>query len=170
MKKKQIIKGYKASYDGVCRGKKYTVGETYTLFRRPRLCKCGFHYCLKPNQVFEYYPYDTTNFVLFEVEALGMNVAIDNKSVTNKIRIVREVPRTEYKNLFNGVNYTFDDLGRLVKRVFNDGECVLIQYDDQNRKIRMERSESGYWKTWEYNGDSKEHGISKDSYGLNREF
>ena len=95
--------GFKATYDFMCRDHKFEIGQTYELPGTPILCKYGFHYCVNSKDVLEHYPI-RHNFRLLEIEDLGECIHSDDKSVTNKIRIVREIPKEEYYSLFNVVN------------------------------------------------------------------
>jgi hypothetical protein len=103
--------GFKATHDFVCIDHKFEIGQTYELKGKPIPCHYGFHYCVNPKDVLEYYPIQH-NFRLLEIEDLGDSITDDNKSVTNKIRIVREIPKEEYYQLFgivkvqNGKGYT----------------------------------------------------------------
>jgi hypothetical protein len=86
-----MIKGYKIfNPDLTCRNFQYKVGETYELNSDPILCNKGFHFCKELKDVYNYYRFDYSNPVC-EIEALGTVIddLNDNKSVTNKIKIVR---------------------------------------------------------------------------------
>jgi hypothetical protein len=102
-----MIKGYKASYNGKCLDQLYEVGQTYTLKNKPRLCNYGFHFCKKADDVLKYYNIIDSNFVLFEVEAIGDVENEFDKSCTNKIKIVRIVPKEEYNEIFKDNKFEF---------------------------------------------------------------
>ena len=178
---KKIKKGYKASNNGVCLDMTYEVGHTYRKHSKPILCEFGFHYCKKIDDVFEYYPYQKGVTKIFEIEDLGETLTEDDKSVTNKIRIVREIPFEEYENLFK--YYTFDENRNQIRRDYPDGawetleydangskiryedsngELETYEYDTKGNKIRYENSEGG-WVTWKY--DSTGHKIRMDNSG-----
>jgi hypothetical protein len=85
------IKGYKATdKDGKCRDQQFKVGETYAIDGDLRMCSNGFHFCEKMLDVYEYYPKNTETRV-FEIEASGKIEKESTKSVTSKIKIVREL-------------------------------------------------------------------------------
>jgi hypothetical protein len=109
-KEKVMIKGYKASYDQYCRGYFFEVGKTYELKHYPILCNYGYHFCQKPHDVFHHYT-PAESLVLFEINAIGDVVHdYDNsKSCTNKIEIVRIVPKEEYNSLFDSEYAKFDE-------------------------------------------------------------
>ena len=95
------MKGYKVfKPDWTCMGFKYTVGETFEEKIKPSVCNRGFHFCEKAVDCFNYYDFNPENKVA-EVLALGEVVTEGNKSCTNKIQIVREIPWTEVLEIVN---------------------------------------------------------------------
>lgn len=92
------MKAYKAfNPDMTCRGFQYEIGQTYEIKEEPIMCARGFHACLNLETVFRYYsPYKKP--ILCEVEVLGDVIHgrfFDDKVVTNKIKIVRELTEDE---------------------------------------------------------------------------
>lgn len=92
------MKAYKAfNPDMTCRGFQYEIGKTYEIQGEPIMCARGFHACLNLETVFRYYsPYKKP--ILCEVEVLGDVIHgrfFDDKVVTNKIKIVRELTEDE---------------------------------------------------------------------------
>ena len=92
------MKAYKAfNPDMTCRGFQYEIGKTYEIKEEPIMCARGFHACLNLETVFRYYsPYKKP--ILCEVEVLGDVIHgrfFDDKVVTNKIKIVRELTEDE---------------------------------------------------------------------------
>jgi hypothetical protein len=111
------MKGYKASYNGKCMNQHYKVGKTYRLWqfwRNPKICEYGFHFCQKPDDVLKYYSILCNDFTLFEIEALGKIATRDDKSCTNKIKIVRIIPKEEYDDIFQNNKFRFDEYGNLI--------------------------------------------------------
>lgn len=95
------VKGYKVfNSDWTCRGFKYAVGETFEEEVKPSVCHRGFHFCEKAADCFNHYHFDPANKVA-EVLALGDIVTEGDKSCTNKIQIVREIPWTELLKIVN---------------------------------------------------------------------
>ena len=102
------MKGYKGfKPDWTCRGFQYKVGETYELEGELSLCENGFHFCKTLAEVFNFYDDDC---VYAEIEALGDIIEGEDKCVTNKIKILRQVPQEEVLNL---VNYGYGNTGRM---------------------------------------------------------
>ena len=97
----KTVKGYKVfNPDWTCRGFKYTVGETFEEEVKPSICNSGFHFCEKAIDCFNYYAFNPENKVA-EVLALGDIVTKGDKSCTNKIQIVREIPWAELLEIVN---------------------------------------------------------------------
>ena len=95
------IKGYKVfNSDWTCRGFQYKVGETYIHNGNIKMCVSGFHFCQKASDCFSYYQFDSNNKVA-EIEAIGLVETSGNKSVTDKIVIVREIPWQELLTIVN---------------------------------------------------------------------
>ena len=95
------VKGYKVfNPDWTCRGFKYTVGETFEEEVKLSVCNRGFHFCEKAADCFNYYSFNPENKVA-EVLALGDIETKGDKSCTNKIQIVREIPWVELLEIVN---------------------------------------------------------------------
>lgn len=89
--------GYKAFDTGyTCRDFQYEIGKTYTLEngKELKICGNGFHFCRKLKDVFKYYPLEISP-VFAVVEALGKVIDDDDKSVTDKIKIVKKLTLEE---------------------------------------------------------------------------
>lgn len=85
------IKGYKVfNPNWTCRGFQYEVGKEFEHIGKIELCQDGFHFCRKLADCFNYYAFDPDNKVA-EIEATGLVKTKNNKSVTNKIKIIREL-------------------------------------------------------------------------------
>jgi hypothetical protein len=86
-----------------CRGFQYKEGETYEFEGEPKLCECGFHACLNPLDVFNYYPVFDTGCVYHEVilESVSKERQRDTKVVGKKITIGRELTKEEMIEIFN---------------------------------------------------------------------
>lgn len=88
------MKGYKGmNKDMTCRGMHFEVGKTYKITGKLELCKNGLHFCKNLNDVFLYYTQDKSRF--FEVEAKGLVISSNEKSVTDELSIIRELSDIE---------------------------------------------------------------------------
>lgn len=125
------IKGYKAfNADLTCLGFQYKIGETYEK-ADCKLCSCGFHFCTNIADCFKYYSSGDARFA--EVEALGKIIRSkdDSKCVTDKIRIVKEIPRATAVDMSNSGNR-------------NSGDCNSGDYNSGDRN-------SGNWNSGDCN-------------------
>lgn len=88
-----VVHGFKGFMNGLvcCPDSKpfhYKVGETFTMGGWIAPCRKGFHFCVSPIDVFDFYPPTYGNEYAC-VSALGdvVHVADGHKSVTNKLRV-----------------------------------------------------------------------------------
>ncbi|MFR2528748.1 MAG: hypothetical protein ACLS9F_13910, partial [Clostridium paraputrificum] len=119
------VKGYKVfNPDWTCRGFQYEVGKTFEHDGNIELCGSGFHFCQKASDCFKYYDFNSNNKVA-EVEALDLVETEGNKSVTNKIHIVREIPWQELLTIVNtGKDCTgLENTGNCNTGNWNTGNC-----------------------------------------------
>jgi hypothetical protein len=95
-----MMKGYKGFDKNLrCRNKQYKVGRAYETKENIAVCAHGFHFCERLADVQAYYPF--RNSRVCEVEALGRVITRGNKSVTNRIRIIRELSKKEIRDMVN---------------------------------------------------------------------
>ena len=154
------MKAYKASYKGKCRELTYEVGKTFSIDKF-ELCKHGFHFCENMNDVIKYYPYNN-DFVLFEVEALGQIITEGNKSVTNKLKIIRIVPKEEYT--FELPLHEYDQNNNLIHYKDPNGNEEWKEFDQNNNLIHYKYSNGyEYWNEYDQNNNLIH---CKDSYGI----
>ena len=138
---------YKATYNFKCKNQEYKVGKTYTSDKM-KMCKHGIHFCQDMKDVLYYYNFNE-NFILLEIEVLG-NVETDNdKSVTDKIKVLRVVPFEEYTFKNNLPVLEYDKKGNKISETYRSGYKTTWEYDDNGNKI-SETYPSGDKYTWEY--------------------
>lgn len=131
------VKGYKVfNPDWTCRGFQYEVGKTFEHDGNIELCGSGFHFCQKASDCFNYYDFNSNNKVA-EVEALDLVETEGNKSVTNKIHIVREIPWQELLTIVNtgkdctGLENTGDwNTGNRNTGDWNTGDCNTVDFSN----------------------------------------
>ena len=98
------MKGYKVfNPDWTCRGFQYEVGKEYRHEGEIGLCKSGFHFCERLVDCFNYYKFDPKNKVA-EIEAFGYTMSNKDKSVTNGIKIIKELSWYEVLSMVNTGN------------------------------------------------------------------
>ena len=121
------VKGYKVfNPDWTCRGFQYEVGKTFEHDGNIELCGSGFHFCQKASDCFNYYDFNSNNKVA-EIEALDLVETEGNKSVTNKIHIVREIP---WQELLTIVNTGKDCTGLENTGDWNTGDCNTVDFSN----------------------------------------
>ena len=121
------VKGYKVfNPDWTCRGFQYEVGKTFEHDGNIELCGSGFHFCQKASDCFNYYDFNSNNKVA-EVEALDLVETEGNKSVTNKIHIIREIP---WQELLAIVNTGKDCTGLENTGNRNTGDCNTVDFSN----------------------------------------
>jgi len=175
--------GYKATYNMKCRNLTYEVGKTYTIDNMA-ICSHGFHYCKVAKDVLDYYDY-TKGFVLLELEILGDVIADGNKSVTDKVKVLRIIPKDEYPALLNieldehynivyrdyqgktgRWEYKYDEKGNTIYKKDSYGYEWYYKYDDKGNIIYKKDS---YGQEWHWKYDDNGNIIhAKDPYGVER--
>ena len=96
------MKGYKGfNQNMTCRGFQYEIGKEYEMSGKIELCKRGFHFYKNIIDVRNYYSIENKDVILCEIEATGKVIEGDNKCVTNKIKIIREINKEEMYILGN---------------------------------------------------------------------
>ena len=135
------IKGFKVfNSDWTCRGFQYKVGETFIHNGNIEMCGAGFHFCQKASDCFNYYNFNSQNKVA-EVEALGLVETQEDKSVTDKIKIIREIEWSELLTIVNdGKNCT--GLG-------NTGDWNTGDWNTGSRNTGSRNT--GDWNTGDWN-------------------
>ena len=148
------IKGYKVfNSDWTCRGFQYKVGETYIHNGNIKMCVSGFHFCQKASDCFSYYQFNSNNKVA-EIEAIGLVETSGNKSVTDKIVIVREIP---WQELLTIVNEGKDCTG-----LCNTGNCNTGNWNTGNwntGNCNTGDCNTGYRNTGNWNSTNFSSGI-----------
>ena len=152
------VKGYKVfNSDWTCRGFQYEVGKTYEMKDKPELCEKGFHFCEKAAYCFNYYEFNPDNKVA-EVLALGDIVTGNNKSCTNKIQIIREIPWAEVLEIVNaGKGCT----GIYNSGNHNSGDCNSGDWNSGNHNsgdCNSSYCNSGNWNSGNNNSGSHNSG------------
>ena len=183
-------KGYKAFKlkDGKlwCIEVQYVIGETYEQTGEIELCENGLHYCRHLLDIADYYDYNSS-IVICEVEDLG-DISIDdydgygNKTVTNKLRIIKEIDKDEYpfkcdkngnviyyKNYDSSeyyYEYRYDKNGNVTyHKDCQDGDEEYYKYNENGDMI-YQRYCDGHEIFYKYEYDERGNKIyTEDSYG-----
>ena len=101
------VHGFKVfNPDWTCRKKQYTCPGMFEELGEVEVCGYGMHFCENAADCFNYYNFDPNNKVA-EVIAHGEVKKERDKSCTNKLEIVREIPWDEVLRIVNlGKNCT----------------------------------------------------------------
>ena len=162
------VKGYKVfNPDWTCRGFQYEVGKIFEEDVTPCTCERGFHFCERASDCFQYYSFNPENKVA-EVIALGEIDSEGTKSCTNKIQIVREIPRDELLRIVNeGKDCTgLCNTGNWNTGDRNTGDCNtgdcntgLCNTGDRNTgNWNTGNCNTGDWNTGDWNKSSYNNG------------
>jgi YD repeat-containing protein len=128
---------YKATNNFKCRNQEYKVGKTYTSDRM-ELCEHGFHFCQKMDDVLNYYE-PSPGFILLEIQILGKIETNHDKSVTDKLKVLRVIPFEGYtdsmKSRFH--TYEYDERDNLIFMTYPSDANWTYEYDERNNLISM---------------------------------
>jgi hypothetical protein len=168
------MKGYKCfNSDLTCRDFQFEVGKEYVHDGYISLCNAGFHFCKKPSSVFNYYSFDTKNRVC-EVEAIGEVKTEGDKSVTNKLHIIRELSWEEVLKICNvgvantGLNNSgYYNSGHSNSGDYNSGHNNSGDNNSGNRNSGYRNSgdnNSGHNNSGNYNSGDSNSGYYNSGY------
>ena len=131
---------FKCTTNSKCKKITFEAGKEYKLIKG----EIGFHFCKNFNDINEYYELNEKNTKIFEVEILGKIISKTDKSITNHIKIIREIPRSEWETFSNG-KAKCDTNGNLIYYENNYGFWEKKQFDQNNNEIYYENN-YGYWE------------------------
>jgi hypothetical protein len=98
------LRAFKAfKQDWTCRGFNYEIGNSYHQDGKIICYKNGFHACLNPLEVFNYYWGDLNDRRFAEVELSGEMESDENKVAASDIRIVRELTLQDLVKIYNSM-------------------------------------------------------------------
>ena len=110
-----MVKGYKVfDPDWTCSGKQYTCPGKFEEKGELEVCGHGMHFCQTAADCFNYYSFNSKNKVA-EVIAYGEVKTNGDKSCTDKLEIVREIPWDEVLQITN--------IGKNCTGCRNTGDC-----------------------------------------------
>ena len=84
-----------------CREFQYEIRKEYEYDGKIELCSSGFHFCKNIADVNRYYDISSGEARLCEIETTGEIIEGEDKCVTNKIKIIREISKEEMYILGN---------------------------------------------------------------------
>ena len=78
-------------FNMTCRDFKYEIGKTYKT-DKVKLCVCGFHACLNPRDVLDYYPKNNSRYFMVKLSGEIANCGFeDTKIAATEITILEEI-------------------------------------------------------------------------------
>lgn len=162
-KMSEPVHGYKVfNPDWTCKpiggsSKQYTCPGKFEEEGELEICEHGMHFCQTAAKCFNYYEFNSKNKVA-EVIAYGDVITDGNKSCTNKLEIVREVPWEEVLSLVNvGKNCTgLRNTGNENAGNWNAGACNEGDWNTGDRNIGD--SNTGNYNTGDYNTGGRNSG------------
>jgi len=145
------MKAYKASYNGKCKSLTYEVGKTYTYNGKLSICNSGFHFCNDFDSLLDYYPIKK-DLKVFEIEVLGEVISEDNKSVTNKLKVIKVISLSKFKKSLK--NNKYDKNNNLIYSKNSNGYEFWNEYDKKNNLIYYKHSNGyEYWNEYDKNNN-----------------
>ncbi|WP_018622050.1 pentapeptide repeat-containing protein [Spirosoma luteum] len=149
------MRGYKVFRpDFTCREHQFSENSDHQVSGKPVLCENGFHFCLKPNDCFNYYDFKPENIVC-EVESLGeIDTKEDgDKCCTNHIRIGKRLSWHEVLTLIN--------TGQANSGRANSGDLNSGNRNSGNRNsgdLNSGNRNSGDWNSGDLNSGNRNSG------------
>jgi YD repeat-containing protein len=160
------MKAYKATNkDMTCNDFQYELGKEFVHDGELKLCSSGFHFCKRLEDIDSFYPFGNSDNRFFEIEipedAIVMDDLVFGKSVTNKIKFIRELDESDFEEI--GIIREYDSNGNLIHYKDSDGYEEWNEYDSNGNIIHYKDS-NGYecWKEYDSNGNEIHY---KNSYG-----
>jgi len=145
---KKITKGYKAFNKGlVCQGFKFKVGKEYTHKGKLKLCESGFHFCLNPLDVLNYYNVAECEFA--KVSAVGVSKETDNdsKRVAKMLKVDKKLTLKDY--IKEAVGYLLDNIKDDNSKLASSGDYSKLASSENNSRL----ASSGYCSQLASSGD-----------------
>lgn len=133
------VKGFKVfKSDWTCRNKQYTCPGKFEEEGEIEVCGHGMHFCESAADCFNYYNFNSDNKVA-EVVAYGTVLKDGDKSCTDKLEIVREIPWDEVLRIVNiGKNCTGRcNTGNCNTGDWNTGDWNTGCFNTEQQKILM---------------------------------
>ena len=154
-----MVKGYKVfNPDWTCSGKQYTCPGKFEEKGELEVCGHGMSFCQTAANCFNYYNFNSKNKVA-EVIAYGEVKTDGDKSCTDKLEIVREIPWDEVLQIVN--------IGKNCTGCRNTGDCNTGNRNtgggntgDCNTGYRN----TGYWNTGDWNTGNRNTGNRNTGY------
>jgi len=133
---------FKGTNNFQCLRKKYEVGETYSYNRKLIMCKQGFHFCQKLEDVHKFYNLFNKDTIVLKIEVFGDIITNGDKSVTNKFKVLETIPKNKYHSYSENIK-------KNSVKIINNDFWIEYKYNKNNNEIYMKNS-NGYWEKRKY--------------------
>ena len=143
---------YKASYNLKCETLTYEVGKIYTFKGKLIMCQQGFHFCKNPKDTLNYYNYNK-DYKLMEIEVFGEIIDGEDKSVTNKFKVLRVINDNDELSKLLNIDLQFFSCYEEIKPVEFE-KIDGVEYDENKNCIHYKNS-YGYeeWREFDQNNN-----------------
>ena len=159
------VKGFKVfNPDWTCINKQYTCPGKFEEDVTPMMCNTGMHFCRRAADCFNYYKFNPENHVA-EVIAYGDIAENGDKTCTNKLEIVREIPWSEVLEIVN--------MGKACTGLCNSGNCNSGDWNSgdwnsgncNSGNRNTGNRNTGNWNTGDCNTGNRNTGDWNNTFG-----
>jgi hypothetical protein len=143
-----------------CRRFQYAIGESY-VEEAASLCNKGFHACLDPVDVLNYYPPATSRYCIVEIDGVDERREDDTKICGTKLTVVRELTVAEF--IKTSAEYTRAEVAKAIGDGPEKAQSSGDRAHAQSSGDRAHAQSSGYRAHAQSSGDSAHAQSSGDS-------
>ena len=164
------MKGYKAlnmDMSSAYGDMTYEIGKKYTITGKLEMCKNGFHFCKRLDDIGGYYK--ITESRIFEIEAEGNIINRDSKFCAESITLARELSKEEiYQHFVDNQERILKKNWRCRKTLADQGLCLDKLVHDENPIVRAVVASQGYGLDILVNDNSPlvREEVARQKYGL----
>lgn len=130
------MKGYKATNANMtCRNYQFELNTEFVHTGEIKPCESGFHFCHQLQDILHFYGAPDTR--IFEIEATGKVITDGIKSVTDKIKLIRELP---IEQLYEQCQQHWQIRCMAAHRQYN----LDVLINDHDWRVRAQLARQGY--------------------------
>lgn len=149
--------GYIITYNGIYKSLKLTPNKIYE-YEGDHENGDIYSVFLLPDDLFYHLEYKKNKTCIFEIDILNVIRDKEYYVLTDKIKVLREIPKEEYNSLFN--DFVFDDKGKIIEK---KSENKIYEYNDKQNLI-CTKIDDKIDTLYEYDEDSKLIHFKGDTY------
>jgi len=158
------MNGYVGAYEKSFNESKYKIGNVYNFKDEPKdniFYMGGYCFFNGMKDIIQCEFNIKTNFILLEINAIG-KVYSGKFNLTDRIKIVRIVPKEEWNELFSDIK--FDEKLNVIYEKNEDNYEIWFKYDERNNLIYSKDSIG--FEQWREYDEKNRLSYFKDSTGL----